>query len=422
MTMTEPPKKSVWFISKYCRLPSSAISYADNFQVKGAHPARGFSILRSLCQRGYDCTLLHARHGSNLEKGQRIPPREVFYVEGVRVVSLSVLSYRRVQSLARIVGWLQFEMKLFFMKKSDLPRPDYIVASSLSLLSVLNGLVFRWRFKSKLIFEVRDVWPLVLTENGGFHRWSPFIFGLSLVEWIGYRYSDHIVATMPNLAPHVKNVLGFSREVHCIPMGISSELLNEVRFSLPADFDGQFPKDKFIVTYVGSIGVDNALDVLFQAVRLLKDNPHIAFRIFGKGDLLDRYRAECSDLDNIFFGGPIPAGLVQSVLERSSLLYFSTHPSIVLEYGQSLNKIVDYMFSGRPILASHSGYQSMLNEADCGYFIPANDSSALVMTICNLSALPDAKLDEIGSRGRSWLLENRQYDKLALQYAQLLES
>ena len=203
---------------------------------------------------------------------------------------------------------------------------------------------------------------------------------------------------------------------------LAVKLLNEVRVALPADLDGQFPKDKFIVTYVGSIGVDNALDVLFQAVRLLKDNPRIVFRIFGKGDLLSRYRAECSDLDNIFFGGPIPAGMVQSVLERSSLLYFSTHPSIVLEYGQSLNKIVDYMFSGRPILASHSGYQSMLNEADCGYFIPANDSDALVTTICSLSALPDAKLDEIGSRGRNWLLENRQYDKLALQYAQLLES
>lgn len=420
--MSNTDKKSVWFISKYCRLPSSAVTYNDNFQVKGAHPARGFSILRALSKGDYDCTLFHARHGFKSLDDECITSREVFNVEGVRVVSLSILPYIKIQSLARILGWIHFEVKLFFMKKNDLPRPDYIVASSLSLLSILNGLILRWRFKSKLIFEVRDVWPLVLTENGGYHRWNPFVLTLRLVEWMGYKYSDQIVATMPNLAPHVNKVLGYSRIVHCIPMGISDELLNEAKIPLLSDLESQFPKNKFIVTYVGSIGVDNALDVFFEAARLLQDNSQVVFRVFGKGDLLQRYMSECSDLDNIFFGGAIPAGMVQSVLKRSSLLYFATHPSVVLEYGQSLNKIIDYMYSGRPILASHSGYQSMLNEARCGYFIPANDPDALSTTICNLSNLSHIELTKIGSRGRDWLFENRCYDMLATHYDEIFNS
>tara|TARA_B100000787_G_scaffold170303_1_gene165987 strand:- start:264 stop:1526 length:1263 start_codon:yes stop_codon:yes gene_type:complete len=420
--LSDSDKKSVWFISKYCRLPPSAVTYSDNFQVKGAHPARGFSILRALSKSDYDCTLFHARHGLKSLDGERITSREVFNVDGVRVVSLSILPYIKVQSLARILGWIHFEVKLFFMKTNDLPPPDYIVASSLSLLSILNGLILRWRFKSKLIFEVRDVWPLVLIENGGYHRWNPFVLALRLVEWMGYKYSDQIVATMPNLAPHVNKVLGYSRKVHCIPMGISDELLNETKIPLPSDLESQFPENKFIVTYVGSIGVDNALDVFFETVRLLQDNPQVVFRVFGKGDLLKRYMAECSDLDNIFFGGAIPAGMVQSVLERSSLLYFATHPSVVLEYGQSLNKIIDYMYSGRPILASHSGYQSMLNEAHCGYFIPANDADALSTTLYDLSNLSHLELSEIGSRGRDWLFENRRYETLATHYDELFNS
>ena len=420
--MSDSDKKSVWFISKYCRLPSSAVTYSDDFQVKGAHPARGFSILRALSKGDYDCTLFHARHGLKSLDGERITSRKVFNVEGVRVVSLSILPYIKVQSLARILGWIHFEVKLFFMKTNDLPPPDYIVASSLSLLSILNGLILRWRFKSKLIFEVRDVWPLVLIENGGYHRWNPFVLALRLVEWMGYKYSDQIVATMPNLSPHVNKVLGYSRKVHCIPMGISDELLNGTKIPLPSDLESQFPENKFIVTYVGSIGVDNALDVFFETVRLLQDNPQVVFRVFGKGDLLKRYMAECSDLDKIFFGGAIPAGMVQAVLEKSSIVYFAAHPTIILDYGQSLNKIIDYMYSGRPILASYSGYRSMLNEANCGYFVPAGNADDLSSEIMRLSKLSPAALSEIGSRGRDWLLLHRTYETLASQYDSILKS
>ena len=420
--MSDSGKKSLWFICKYTRLPSSAVTYQDYYQVKGAHPVRGFSILRALSKGDYDCTLFHARHGLKSLDGERVPSRDVFNVEGVRVVSLSVLPYNTTQSLARILGWIQFEVKLFFMKKNDLPKPDYIVASSLSLLSILNGLILRWRFKSKLIFEVRDVWPLLLTENGGYHRWNPFVLALGLVEWMGYKYSDQIVATMPNLAPHVHKVLGYSRKVHCIPMGVSNEMLNEIKIPLPSDLESQFPKNKFVVTYAGSIGVDNALDVFFETVRLLRDNPQVVFRVFGKGDLLKRYMAECSDLDNIFFGGQIPAGMVQSVLEKSSIVYFATHPSVVLDYGQSLNKVIDYMYSGRPIIASHTGYQSMLNEANCGYFVPAGDAEKLSVEITRLSKLSPLELDQIGSRGRDWLLENRTYEILAANYDLVLNS
>ena len=67
----------------------------------------------------------------------------------------------------------------------------------------------------------------MLTENGGFNRFNPFVLILSFVEWLGYKYSDQIVATMPNLGEHVSNILGYSRKVHCIPMGISEEMLAE---------------------------------------------------------------------------------------------------------------------------------------------------------------------------------------------------
>ena len=409
-------KKSVWFISKYLRVPGGSLEFTDVVQTNGANAGRGFSLLRSLSKQGYDCTAFVARHDYSPFSSEKVPPREVTIIDGVRVIFFNVLPFRKRQSLARILGWVQFELRLFFMKTQDVPKPDFIVASSLSILSILNGFAFRWRTKAKLIFEIRDVWPMVLTHNGGYSRFNPIVLVIQLIEWLGYKYSDAIVATMPNLGEHVENVLGFPRKVQCIPMGVADELLNGKEISLPANLVDSFPKDKFIVTYVGSIGVDNALDPLFEAIRILQHDTDIVFRIFGKGDLLDKYKKDCADLDNVFFGGAIPNNMVQTVLNSSSLLFLATHPTAVLKYGQSLNKLIDYMYSGKPVLAAHSGFQSMINEAECGYFVPAGDPQSLCKEIITLSHLSKSELNKVGARGRTWLLENRLYDRLAGSY------
>lgn len=341
-------------------------------------------------------------------------------VDGVRVVTLNVLGYARAKSLRRIVGWLQFEARLLAMRFSDLPRPDVIIASSLSILSIINGLILRRRFRCLLVFEVRDIWPLLLTENAGFSRRNPLVYALGLVEWLGYRYSDRIVGTMPNLVAHVRTVLGYHRHVHCIPMGVPEEMIADDVTELPSHLEVTFPRADFVVTHAGSVGIDNALGTLLKAARLLKSNPRIGFLIIGKGDLVDVYRASCADLPQVVFADPVPNKHLQPILRRSSVLYFATHSSVVLDYGQSLNKLVDYMYSGRPIIGSHSGFPSMVDEAACGEFVPSDDAEALARALKGWAKLPAAELDAIGARGRDWILANRTFPRLAEDYLALM--
>jgi glycosyltransferase involved in cell wall biosynthesis len=397
--------KRIWLIWKYCRLPGD-----------GVYPARGFSILREMARRGYDCTIITARHDWTFIGRAGLPGREVKMVEGVRVVTFNVLSYQRAKSLRRILGWLHFEARVLTMRISDLPRPDVIIASSLSLLSVISGLVFKRRFGSKMVFEVRDIWPLILTENGGFKRKNPFVLALGMIEWMGYKYADLIVATMPNLEVHVHKVLGYKRDVACIPMGLPEEMLAEQEVEFPAHLESLFPKADFVLTHAGSIGIDNALETLLEAARLLKTDTRIAFFIIGKGDLVKRYKSECSDLPHVVFADPVANKFVQPILQRSSALYFAAHPTIVLDYGQSLNKLIDYMYSGRPVIGSYSGFPSMIDEADCGEFVPAGDSQALVKSLQQWAKRSRHELDLIGMRGRQWVLDNRTFDSIASDY------
>ena len=58
----------------------------------------------------------------------------------------------------------------------------------------------------------------------------------------------------------------------------------------------------------------------------------------------------------------------------------------------------------------------MINEANCGFFVPAGDVDALVDKMKQVHAMPVEDRTEMGMRGRQWLLENRRYDVMAKKF------
>jgi glycosyltransferase involved in cell wall biosynthesis len=87
-----------------------------------------------------------------------------------------------------------------------------------------------------------------------------------------------------------------------------------------------------------------------------------------------------------------------------------------MDYGQSMNKVVEYMLAAKPILARYSGYPSMINEAKCGIFVNSNSVEDMKNAILKLTNLSDQELKDLGLKGRKWIYENRTYSKLAADY------
>lgn len=401
----------IWYISKYVSLP-----------LKSRAGSRGYFIMKEIAKTGCKCIIITS-DSNNLSDTRIFKSKYLIQkIDGLILCWIHVIKYWKTKSIRRIFSWLDFELKLFCMPKSSLPRPNVIIVSSLSLITILNGFILRAKYKSKLIFEIRDIWPLTIVEEGGFNKKNPFILILSLIEKIGYRYSDMIVGTMPNLGLHVFEILGIKKPVYCIPIGINEDDI-EKKENLPFDYINKYiPKEKFIVAYLGSIGISNALNTLMKCIESMKQLENIHFLIIGEGDLKTEYIKNYSHLKNLTFCPQIPKIMVQSALSYCDLLYFSVHNSKVWKYGQSLNKVIDYMLAGKPIIASYTGYQTMINEALCGSYVPSGDVHSLRKEILRYAEMRIKDRVEIGNRGHDWILKNRSYNIIANDYLSIINN
>ncbi|NVK39762.1 MAG: glycosyltransferase family 4 protein [Oceanospirillaceae bacterium] len=400
---------TIWYISKYVTPPAAA-----------KVGARGFLILREFVRAGHKALLITSDSNHLATPPKLCTARLNETVDSVDVHWLRTRKYSGARSLARVLSWFDFEWQVLRMPKQDLPMPDVVIVSSLSLLTIFNGLLLRHRYGCKLVLEIRDIWPLILTTAGRMSPRHPAVKFLAWVERLAYRRADLMVGTMPNLREHVTEVSGSDKPVGFIPQGLDTALLAPPE-PLPNGYlDAHIPRNKFIVCHAGSIGADNALETLLACARVMTDRQDIHFLLVGEGYLKNRFVAEVADLDNVSFAPGVPKDAVQSVLQHVDLVYFAVHKSPMMRFGQSLNKVIDYMLSGKPVLASFTGYPSMINEAECGSYVPAEDVEALREEIERYVAMPVEKREWLGARGRDWLLKNRKFEKLSQDYLHLL--
>jgi len=391
---------NVWYICKYVSYPG-----------RGYVGMRAYFLMEELSKLDCNVDLITSTASSFLEEGAN--PESVSVSRSFSFHQLAGRQYLKAGSLARVMSWIEFEIRVLFLKKKNLRRPDVVIASSLSILSIINGFIWSKVYKAKLVFEVRDIWPLTLTEEGGFSKFNPFIVVLSLVERWAYNVSDLIIGTMPNLKAHVSCVCkNEALNVICIPIGIPDDISNPF-FSSGIGGPG-IKQNKFVIGYAGTVGTTNALDALFSALeRIDLVHRNIECHIVGGGPMLDYYLERYSHIANLSFFGHVKKENIAEVISGFDVVYFSTFKSRVWEYGQSLNKLVDYMLAGKPILGSYSGFQSMVNEAGCGWFIEAENSDLLSSRIVELSKMSRYELASVGLKGRTWLLKNRKYSVLA---------
>jgi len=400
-------KRNLWIINDYAGSPTYGMSY------------RHYHLAKELQKNHCDVTIVSASYSHFLKRLPRTKGQFTHQkVDGVDFLWVRTLHYGKAHDPRRVVKWFQFALLVLWLPFSGLRRPDQILVSPTAVFPAVTAWLVARLLGAKLIFEVRDIWPLTLVELGGYTWGHPFILLISLAERFALRHSDAVISNLPSYATYLKS-LGIDRPVTIIPNGVS---LSEMAAAEPLSpsTTQRLPQGKFVVGYAGTLGHANALGVLLEAARLLKDEPEVEFVLVGQGKDGDDLRQSAHDLPQVHFLPPVPKGQVQALLATFSVCYLGLPRRRVFEYGVSPNKLYDYMYSRRPVLFGVATELDEVKLSGCGLSVEPESATAVAEGIRTFLQLSPQARDEMGNRGHEYVLHHHDYAKLAQSLDEVL--
>jgi len=396
--------KNIWIINQYTGGPKYGMNY------------RSYYLAKEFIKKDAQVTLFAGSFShlfTNLPKISGNFTTE--NIDDINFIWVKTPYYKSSKSIKRIWNMLVFMFKLFFFNTTKIEKPDVIIISSLSLFPILNAYFWSKKFNAKLIFEIRDLWPQTLIELGNVSSKHPLVLFLGFFEKFGYKKADAVVSLLQNAKEYMINRGLQKDKFYYIPNGIN---LEEVEGAVPLceNVQKQLPKNKFLIGYVGTLGIANALEYLLESALALKDEKKIHFVLVGKGGEKEKLEnfVNMHDLDNVTFIDPIPKIQVQSMLKYFDVCYIGLKKEPLFRYGVSPNKLFDYMYSAKPILyCIDSGKNNLVSEANCGLSIMPENVAALTEGISTLFHTSNEELQKYGENGKKYVLNNHTYTQLA---------
>jgi glycosyltransferase involved in cell wall biosynthesis len=178
---------------------------------------------------------------------------------------------------------------------------------------------------------------------------------------------------------------------------------------------------KFVVGYVGNIGLAQGLETLLEAAEHLRGEP-VAFLLMGEG--VDKARlaalARARGLDAIHFLESRPRHEVPSVLATCDALLVILRQDPLFEITIP-SKIYEYMAAGKPVLCSVGGEAATLVvESKCGLPVRPSDGRALAEGVRALMSDP-GRCRAFGMAGATRVQAHFSRSSLMETYAHLLE-
>jgi len=305
--------------------------------------------------------------------------------------------------------------------------PDAVIASSTYPMDVWVARRVAKLAKAKLVYEVHDLWPLSPIELSGMSPRHPFAMLCQKAENDAYRDADVVVSMLPKVQGHMRAHGLDLKKLHIVPNGITldewegeGEALDSPE--LVTHLALQRAAGRIVLGYAGSMGLPNALDVLLDAARLLKDEP-ISIVLVGSGHERLRLEKRVADegLANVAMFAPIPKRQIPALLAQFDIAYIGWQRTPIYRFGIAPNKLMDYMMARRPVLHSIEAGNDPVAEAQAGLTVPPEDPQAVAAGLRRLAALKPEERAAMGERGRAFVLAEHTYPVLAQRFINALQ-
>ncbi len=331
----------------------------------------------------------------------------------------------------RVKSMLDYTIKAFLQGLSLEDKPDIVIASSPHLLTGLTGIFLSCYYRIPFIFEIRDMWPLVLVELGALKRNSFSYKILVAIEKFIYKKA-HKIFTIPALAYKRLESLGIhSQKCLPIPNGILVDDNQSIgdETNLPSSLIKILEQcqDKKTLMYTGSFGGAHDLHSVIQAANYLKENlvdiyNEIKIIFIGSGRLEKELKeiAELNKHSNIYFHPPIEKKIIKTALHNADVLLMPLANISIFEYGLSPNKLYDYLEAAKPIIISSPTYSTIVDEIQAGIQCRAGQPEELAKAIELLISMPEKDRKLMGERGRDYVIKFHDWEEIGEKVEKVL--
>jgi len=349
--------------------------------------------------------------------------------KGIEIFRLKNTTFNKYRMAGRVLNYLSFHFLIFF-HMLFYERPDLVFVLSTPPFISFSGLMLKVFKRSKVIYNVQDLFPDLAVELGKLKN-KQFIEFLKKLSELIVRRVDKVVVVGEYMEKRIREELlrETSTDTHVVTIhnwadGDKIKVLRE-------DEENNFLKrewrleGKFVVLYSGNIGYLHEFDTIISTAEYFaKEGPReIVFVFIGEGIKKSYIEEKIKEkgLYNILF---FP---YQSREMLTYSLGLADVSLVTLEKGFEgmvvPSKIYGILASGKPVIAiigEESEITEIIRRGKCGEIIKIGDFKALSNAIINYYKNPQ-KCNEEGMNGRKYFEKNFERKIAIKKYIKVIE-
>ena len=345
-------------------------------------------------------------------------------INGVKVERVKLYIAANKGAVKRMFNFVSYFFKALLAALRR-PKPDVVIATSPQIFCGYAGVWYKRLKRVPLVIEIRDIWPESMGAVG------------ARIPKIAYWLLEKIERTMYRTCDRLVTV-GEGYEARLVEKGVPKDKIAIVMNGTDLAVYRPQPKNvallekyglqgKFVVSYIGTVGMACGLEVVLDAADVFSHKDHkehkVMFVVVGDGAHREKLEAEAKKrgLENVVFTGRQPKSSMPDWINASDAslvhlkkteLFTTVMPS----------KIFESAGCKKPIIMGVDGYaKKFVMDAEAGLDMTPEDAESLVACVQRLVEEPDLcrQLGENAYKNIA-LVHNR--DRQAEEYLGILKT
>lgn len=376
-------------------------------QYYSPEPFRISDICEALVNKGHEVTVLtglpNYPEGKVLSEYKRGKKRNEV-LNGVKLIRSFEIG-RGNNSLKLFLNYISFPvsstLKVLFTRK----KYDVVMVNQLSpVLMAIPAIVYKKKFKKKILLYCLDLWPASLAAGGIKKESLVYKVFKEISKWI-YQSADAILVSSNMFIEYFSHTLEVKNKNFKHLPQYAEDLFSEV----VGEEDKNENKYNFV--FAGNIGDMQSVETIVKAADILADRQNLMFHIVGDGSKLQDCinLSEQLGLKNIIFHGRKPLNEMPKYYSMADAMLITLKDDETISYTLP-GKIQSYMAAKKPIIGAINGETSyIIQQAKCGLCCVAEDYKSLSEIIIEFSEIENK--EQLASNSYKYYSENYNKEK-----------